>query len=130
MMLGFLVAVLPYAGIPYDFAKWIWTVAGLLVIFLVFFSRRSRPRAGDTVTHIEKSSDTEAPRALHVKRTEVEDRPQMQVERGVTIDTETTDESSDRETSIERKITVVRRRKKKNVPNLPEQPEIEGIPGV
>ena len=84
MLLGLLVAFLPYAGFPYEWNRFVWTITGLLIFFFVFFSRRGRvvPTSIKEALHqMEKGA-----RALHVERREVEDRPEVHIEIETTLD--------------------------------------------
>ncbi len=107
MLLGFLVVLLPYIGLPYEYDKWLDTFAGFAIIVIVYFSKRSRVRREVT------QEFEETPRALHVERTEVEDRPRMHLERKTVVDTERRHEAPNTDTLIEKKVTVVRRRRQK-----------------
>lgn len=83
MFLGLLVAFLPYAGFPYDWNRFVWTTAGLLIFFLVFFSRKrvAAPSSLREVFHMQNGT-----RSLHVERREVEDRPEVHIETETTLD--------------------------------------------
>lgn len=105
--LGLVVAVLPYAGIPYSIAHWVYTFSGFSVVFLLTVSKKERGRS-------DARRDEDAPRSLHVERTEVEDYPRVHIERSITTDTERVEETPNTETEIEKTITVVRRKKRKN----------------
>lgn len=114
MLLGLLVAFLPYLGFPYEIDKWIWTFTGFAIVAILFFSKRSRVRR-EVSQHSEESGEREngRPHALHVERTEVEDRPRMHLERKTVVDTERRHEDDNTDTLVEKKITVVRRRRQK-----------------
>lgn len=124
MLLGLLVAFLPYLGFPYEVDKWIWTFAGFAVVAILFFSKRSRVRR-EVNQHTEESVETEGgrPRALHVERTEVEDRPRMHLERKTIVDTEHRHEDDNTDTMVEKKMTVVRRRRQKFETSTEEYPK-------
>ena len=115
MLLGLLVAFLPYLGFPYEVDKWIWTFAGFAIVTILFFSKRSRIRR-EVRQHTEESAEREGgrPRAQHVERTEVEDRPSMHLERKTIVDTERRHEDDNTDTLVEKKMTVVRRRRQKS----------------
>ena len=115
MLLGLLVAFLPYLGFPYEVDKWIWTFAGFAIVTILFFSKRSRTRR-EVHQHTEQSEESEGgkPRALHIERTEVEDRPRMHLERKTIVDTERRHEDDNTDTLVEKKMTVVRRRRQKS----------------
>ncbi len=84
MLLGLLVSFLPYLGFPYEWNRFVWTIAGLLIFFLVFFSRRGGvvPSSVKEMLHMQSGT-----RSLHVERREVEDRPEVHVEREVVAET-------------------------------------------
>lgn len=114
MLLGLLVAFLPYLGFPYEVDKWIWTFAGFAIVAILFFSKRSRVRR--EVHQLSEESEAKEggkPRALHVERTEVEDRPRMHLERKTVVDTERRHEDDNTDTLVEKKMTVIRRRRQK-----------------
>ena len=121
MLLGLLVAFLPYLGFPYEVDKWIWTFAGFAIVAILFFSKRSRIRR-EVNQHTEESVEREngRPRALHVERTEVEDRPRMHLERKTVVDTERRHEEDNTDTLVEKKMTVVRRRRQKSETGVEE----------
>ena len=83
MFLGLLVAFLPYAGFPYDWNRFVWTTAGLLIFFLVFFSRK---RVATSLPLREVFHMQNGTRSLHVERREVEDRPEVHIETETTLD--------------------------------------------
>jgi len=127
IFLGLLVALLPYLGFPYDYNKWIWTTAGFLIVFLLLLPRTPKIRRLedrlDEMSHLSRTSHTdivesEAPRSLHVERRETEDRGGVHIERQTTVDTKRTEKtpspaySDVTDTIVERKVSVVRRRKK------------------
>lgn len=88
--------------------------------FSFFLARRGK-------IHREAGIDAgESPRALHVERMEVEDRPLVHVERTTVMDTEHTSDIEDTETTVEKKVTVVRRRKKKTEQYPTSEPENNG----
>jgi membrane protein implicated in regulation of membrane protease activity len=105
IFLGLVIAVLPYLGFPYDWQSIASTSIGLLIVSILMFSRR--PRRKET-----EFPQKEEGRALHVERMEVVERPEMHVERETVIDTERTEGPRDTETTVEKKVTVVRRRRK------------------
>lgn len=104
--IGVLVALLPYLGFPQSIDKFIFTTLGLSMVFLLTLSRRER-------VHRKESSEDDTPKILHVERTEVEDSPRMHIERTTTLDTEEVESGDGEKTMIEKKTTVVRRRKRK-----------------
>ena len=103
--LGVIVTLLPYLGFPSSVDTVISTAAGLLIIFFLTIGRRVKPR------HEVSENITEAPHRLHVERTEVDDAPQMHIEKQTIVDTEEIEESPDVETTIEKKTTVTRKRR-------------------
>lgn len=123
MLLGLLVAFLPYLGFPYEVDKWIWTFAGFAIVAILFFSKRSRVKR-EVHQHSEESEEKEGgrPRALHVERTEVEDRPRMHLERKTVVDTERRHEDDNTDTLVEKKMTVIRRRRPKPETSTEESP--------
>lgn len=104
--LGVVVTLLPYLGFPSSVDTVIYTTAGLLIIFLLTIGRRVRPH------HEVSENVTEAPHRLHVERTEVDDAPLMHIEKQTIVDTEEIEESPDVETTIEKKTTVTRKRRR------------------
>lgn len=104
--LGLLVTILPYLGFPAAVDTVVSTAAGLMIIFLLTFGRKVRPH------HEVSENVTEAPHRLHVERLEVDDAPQMHIEKQITVDTEEIEESPDTETTIEKKTTVTRKRRR------------------
>ncbi len=122
MFLGFLVAILPYIGLPYDFTKWVWTIIGLVIVFLLFFSQKGKLHY--IPYSLEDDSFTaEQPRELAVQRHEKEDRPEVHIEKEITTDTIIGSEN-DREVKIEEtKVTTIRRRKKKTPEPLEQSVE-------
>ena len=116
MFLGLLVSFLPYLGFPYEWNRFVWTTAGLLIFFLVFFSRRGRvaPRSIQEVFHAE--NDT---RSLHVERHEVKDRPLVHIERDITVDTTRENETDDIVTVTEKSVTVKRKSRKQQDEHMP-----------
>ena len=107
IVIGLLVAINPYLGFPQTFDKFILTGLGLFIVFLLAFSRRGR-MSSDTRGHSD-----EAPKVLHVERTEVEDSPQVHIERNITLDTERSHNREGDEVFTEKQVTVVRRKKRK-----------------
>ena len=99
------------------------------IAFFAALLRTKRPsRAFDIEERGEREED-ESPKILHVERTEVEDTPQVHIERITTVDTSSSQSSPDEETLVEQKTTVVRKRKRKQhaedapQPLLPENEE-------
>lgn len=126
--LGFLVVTIPYLGFPQAWDTVLLTVIGFLIMLLVFVSRGPSPRRDDTPSVSEERpvlSREGAPRALHVEHTEVEERPDVRIERETVVDTARVAESSDTETTIEQKMTMTRRRRKKSSDNLGEYPDTQ-----
>jgi hypothetical protein len=124
MLLGFITAVLPYVGLPYDFTKWVWTIIGLVIVFLLFFSQKGRLHY--IPYSLEENGDQQADEAreLSVLRHETEDRPEVHIEKEITTDT-VIDGQGEREVKVEEtKITTIRKRKKRVV-EVPSE-EIEG----
>ncbi len=120
IFLGLLVALLPYLGFPYDYNKWVWTSAGFLIVFLVLLPRTPKiRRLEDRLDEMSQmtrgqrgNTENDIPRSLHVERRETEDKGEVHIERETVVDTQRTLESPTRDTIVERKISVVRRRKK------------------
>lgn len=116
--LGLIVALLQYMGFPYSIARWIWTFCGVAIVLLLSISRKS-----SKVREAEKVTE-ETPRSLHVERTEVQDFPRVHIERSTVTDTEHIVESPGENTTVEKTVTVVRKRRRKEqqeeIPRLPE----------
>ena len=106
IVIGLLVALLPYLGFPQDVDKFILTFLGLMLVFLLSFSRKHK-------THKAEDTVPEEPKVLHVERTEVEDSPRMHIERTTIEDTKREFDTTGAETVVEEKVTVVRRRKRR-----------------
>ena len=87
MSLGFLVAILPYLGFPYDVNKWIWTLSGLLIIFLLYFSQKGRFSYVTPMESGEWKGEDEAPRELDVVRHKKTHHPEMHIESPLIIET-------------------------------------------
>lgn len=116
IVVGLLVALDPYLGFPQSVDKFFLTGLGLFIVFLIALTRRGR------MHHEVREVKEEGPTALHVERTEVEDSPRMHVERNTIEDTESLEDSEGGETVVEKKTTVVRRRKRGNGDGLsPEE---------
>ena len=111
--LGLLVTLLPYLGFPAAVDTVISTASGLMIIFLLTFGRKIKPH------HEVSENVTEAPHRLHVERLEVDDAPQMHIEKQTIVDTEEIEESPDTETTIEKKTTVIRKRRRPENGNAP-----------
>ena len=103
--LGLLVMLLPYLGFPSSIDTVLYTASGLMIIFLLTFGRKVKPH------HEVRENVTEAPHRLHVERIEVDDAPQVHIEKETIVDTEEIAESPDVETTIEKKTTVTRKRR-------------------
>jgi len=113
IFIGLLVALNPYLGFPDSIDKFILTTLGLLLVFLVALSRRPKSH------HDAPVESEDNPVILHVERTEVEDTPQLHIERTTTVDREMTHDTQGENVEVEKKTTVVRRRKQKqNIENL------------
>lgn len=108
--LGILVALVPYLGFPSAYDTVLLTGLGLSIVGLIVLGKRPRVRRD------VRDETTELPRGLHVEHHEVEERPQMHVERDVVTDVERIDEDTEGETVVERQVSVVRRRRKKALP--------------
>ena len=121
VLLGFIVAILPYLGFPYSIAHWIWTGSGVAIILLLTISKKGKSYHDGVREESEERPMKEKPRSLHVERTEVEDYPRMHVERTTTRDTERVEETPNTETEIEKTVTVIRRKKSKNRQYLPRE---------
>lgn len=116
MTLGFIVAVLPYIGIPYDITKWIWTLIGLAIVFLLFFSQKGKlhyvPYSLDEEEDEQKGE--EVVRELHVLRHEEEDRPEMHIEKDIVTDISRDAHGGEEVKVTETKVTTMHKRKKKS----------------
>lgn len=124
IFLGLLVALLPYLGFPYDYNKWVWTAAGFLIVFLVLLPRTPKIKRFeerlDEMSKFSRGDDEgrEVPRSLHVERSETEDTGGVHIERQTIVDRKHTEGPPSgmggpvSDTLVERKISVVRRRKK------------------
>lgn len=104
--IGLLVAVDPYLGFPASIDKFILTTLGLLMVFLLILSRRNRVHR-----EVREEVVTSNPKVLHVERTEVEDSPRMHVERSIIEDTESIENKAGEDIVVEKKTSVVRRRR-------------------
>ena len=103
--IGLLVAINPYLGFPQSVDKFILTGLGLLMVFLLVLSRKGR-------MHREvKETITDNLGIHHIERTEIEDTPLMHVERSVIEDTESIPNTNGEDIVVEKKTSVVRRRK-------------------
>lgn len=105
--LGFLVTFLPYLGFPHSWQMVITTTSGFLIVMLLMFSRRGKIRR----TQVESSSLPEET-SLHVEHLEIEERPEVHVEREIYIDSTGEKTVQGVETKVEKKVTVSRRRRK------------------
>lgn len=105
--IGFVIIFLPHLGLPHTWQAVISTCTGLVMIGMLFLSRRPK------ITHEMSEHPDGTPRTLHVERTEVEERPEVRIERETIVDTEESKDQSDTETTIEKQTTIVRRRKKR-----------------
>ena len=112
MTIGFLVACLPYLGLPHSWQAVISTVLGFMIIGVLLLARR-RKSAPASVLPAERAQEG---RSLHVERMEVVERPEVHVERETIIDTAQVHENTETETTVEKKVTVLRKRKKKQKP--------------
>lgn len=101
IVIGFAILIDPYLGFPAEIDKFILSGLGLLVILLLTVSKRGR------IHH-------DQPKVLHVERTLVEDSPEVHIERNIVEDTEEIAGSFGDETTIEKKVSVTRRRKKRS----------------
>lgn len=121
IVLGLITALLPYIGFPYDINKWIWTITGFTtVIFLIVPMRRSKMH----YRGVEQETDVEStPRSLHVERREVNDRGGVHIEREIVTDTAETIDSSNTDITVEKQVTVTRRRKQKLSERIPSSLE-------
>lgn len=103
--IGLLVAINPYLGFPQSVDKFILTGLGLSMVFLLVLSRKGR-------MHREvKEMVSENLGIHHVERTEIEDTPRMHVERSVIEDTQSIPDMNGEDVVVEKKTSVVRRRK-------------------
>ncbi len=123
MSLGFIVAILPYVGLPYDVTKWIWSAIGLVIVFLLFFSRKGRLHyIPYELDEEERATSTE----LRVTRHDEVDRPVVHIERETLLEALAgPDEPADVVTIEETKITSIKKRKRKGGESLPPNPEKE-----
>ncbi len=137
IFLGFLIAILPYLGIPYDWSRWIWTFAGLAIVFLVYFSRRGKSvrmeenkentikETVSTTEVVEKkiettiiTSPTQSSSSLYVDRIKDTPRQDIHIQRQPVSSVRRTPPrvSSDFVVShAPKKITPVRRRQRKSI---------------
>lgn len=117
MVFGFIVAVLPYVGIPYDVTKWIWTIIGLTIVFLLFFSQKGKlhyvPYSLDEED--DEKGNEEVVRELHVLRHEEEDRPEVHIEKDIVTDTVINADGEAEVKVSETKVTTIHKRKKKTL---------------
>ncbi len=120
--IGFLVALDPYLGFPDYIDTFILTGLGMSLVFLVALSRRVKIHHQDTRVHSDDQGESqeilvadESPKILHVERTEVEDTPQVHIERVTTVDKEISQDAFGEDMEVEKKTTVVRKRKRKLV---------------
>ena len=112
MILGFVVAILPYLGFPYDINKWIWTVAGLLIMFLLYFSQKGKYNY--VSDPLAEEWDRES-RDLIVKRHEEEIHPNVIIEEVVV---EESPYLSPEEESVIRETKITLRKHKKKLSEL------------
>lgn len=108
IVIGLLVALLPYLGFPQSIDKFIFTGLGFAMVFLLTLARRDRAQQS------HEGASPDSPKILHVERTEIEDSQRMHIERVTTLDTEEVESRDGEKTMTEKKVTVVRRRKRKN----------------
>lgn len=113
--LGLLIAFLPYLGFPHSWQAIISTVAGLIIVTLLLFSRRGKVRRGLVVSPDQHDDES---KALHVEHVEIEDRPEVHVEREVVIDSAALSSEEGVKTTVEKKVTVERRRRKTDIPEV------------
>lgn len=103
--IGLLVAINPYLGFPQSVDKFILTGLGFLMVFLLVLSRKGR-------IHREvKETVSDSLGMHHMERTEIEDTPRMHVERSMIEDTESIPDTDGEDIVVEKKTSVVRRRK-------------------
>ncbi len=120
--LGVLIAALPYLGLPSWIDTTLYTLSGLTIVFLLTIWKRGgrEHKVTEEKSEIVPRKKGE-PRALHVKRREVENYPEMHVEKETTfgklsastLDTEHIEESLDEDAIVEKKITVTHTKKRK-----------------
>ncbi|OGZ07065.1 MAG: hypothetical protein A2942_03355 [Candidatus Lloydbacteria bacterium RIFCSPLOWO2_01_FULL_50_20] len=117
IVLGFLVAVVPYLGFPLWFKNLLLTLVGLTIVFFLTLFQKIRTRRETAEEKNEALVQrAEEPKTLHVERNEVEDYPEMRVEKEITFDrlsagtleTKHIEESPDTDTTVEEKVNVVR----------------------
>lgn len=125
--LGLLVAFLPYLGIPHTWQSVISTVVGFLIVGVLLLSRRKKTSRTEEDALVRNDES----KALHVERMEIIERPEVHVERETIIDTAETQESPDTATTVEQKVTVLRRRRKKqsDTPSVAATPTLD-IPDI
>ena len=118
IILGLLVALDPYLGFPQAIDKFILTTLGLLIFFLLAFSRRTRQdREVDSNEEIDKT-----PKILRVERIEVVDTPKIHIENNIAVETASIMDNNGEETLIEKKTTVIHRRRKRIMESQPATP--------
>jgi hypothetical protein len=106
---GSVVAILPYVGIPYDVTKWIWTVLGLFIVFLLFFSQKGK------LHYIPYSleDDENSMRELPVRHQKDESVPHMHIEKDGYGETQIDSVISEGIRVEETVVTTIRKRRKK-----------------
>ncbi len=112
MILGLLVSFLPYLGFPYEWNRFVWTTAGLLIFFMVFFSRRGAAVSSSLKDVFHMQNDT---RSLHVERYTEKDRPLVYIEREVTVDTIPEHVTDELVMTTEKSVVVKRKSRKQQV---------------
>lgn len=85
--LGLLVAVLPYLGFPYDVNKWVWTLTGLLIVFLLYFSQKGKFSYGPYTNDEYKKDESETPRELGVVHHKKSHHQEMHIESPLIMET-------------------------------------------
>jgi hypothetical protein len=125
IFLGFLTALLPYLGFPYDINKWIWTVSGFTIVFFLVVPLRRKKMLSQEYA-VDANAGME-PRSLHVERREVGDRAGVHIERETVTDVERRIDTAQSDVIVEKQVTVTRRRKQKMTERIPSsfEPMIE-----
>lgn len=129
MWIGFIVAILPYLGIPYDVTKWIWTILGLFIVFVLFFSQKGK------LHYIPYSLEEETSplldlRELSVSHDEKVEHPEMHIEKEVVTEIPHNTHTSHEVKIEEMKVTTTFHRKRKKVAHPTEAPAETIVEGV
>ena len=106
--IGIFIAVLPYLGFPHAWQVVMDTLAGLGIVGLLTLSRR--PRQHNFVREFSGEENG----ILHVERHEVQETPTLHIERDVVTETTSAPMGVEGEATIERQVTVSRKRRRKS----------------